>query len=120
MAIINSTILSVNGDTAKVIKQWANMTFSGSDVGDNLEIPEYADRSVQVIGTPGAGGTVIIEGSNNGTDYAVLKDHLGNNLSFTAADIRSIDQIVRFIRPRVTGGDGTTSFTVIVLVRRLS
>jgi hypothetical protein len=108
-------------DKANLIT-WANMPYDAGDiaVGEELTMTGSPDRSVQVVGTFGTGGTCVIEGSNNGVNWTVLKDHLANTLSFTAAGIQSIDQITRFIRPRVSGGDGTTSLTVIMHVRRLS
>jgi hypothetical protein len=90
------------------------------DSGAPFPIPGFADRSVQVVGTFGAGGTVLIEGSNDGTNYATLKDPQGVALSITAASINEILQIVKFIRPRVSAGDGTTSLTVILLARKPS
>ena len=78
----------------------------------------FADRSVQITGTFGTGGTVLIEGSNDGTNYATLNDPQGVAISKTAAGIFEISQIVKFIRPRVSAGDGTTSITVTLLAQR--
>jgi len=102
------------------LSQWASMTNTGADVGAPLECFGEADRSVQITGTFGVGGTLIIEGSNDGTNYATLKDHLGVALSLTAAGIYSVDQITRYLRPRVSAGDGTTSLTVTALSRRVA
>lgn len=114
----SNTDLSNYQDKGQVF-QWTPMTFSGSDVGIPISNFSGADRSVQVEGTFGATPGVVIEGSNDGTNYETLNDHLGNALTFTAKGIKSIDQICRFVRPRVTGGDGTTSLTVTILTRRI-
>ena len=121
MATITPTTTNLNdafnrGHTT----QWTPLTFTGLDAGAPLTQFGEADRSVQVTGTFGAGGTVIIEGSNDGVNYAPLKDHLGVALSLTAAGIYSIDQIVANLRPRISAGDGTTSLTVTVLGRRVA
>lgn len=80
---------------------------------------QLADKSVQVKGTFGAGGTLLIEGSNDdGTTWATLNDSRGETtgaLSFTAADLRTILENCQLIRPRVSAGDGTTSLTCIVV-----
>ena len=108
-------------DKATLIS-WENMVYDALDInfGEELTMTGSADRSVQVVGTFGAGGTCVIEGSNDGVNWSTLKDHLANVLSFTATGIQSIDQITRFIRPRVTSGDVTTNISVHMHVRRLA
>ena len=73
---------------------------------------QLPNKSVQVKGTFGAGGTIIMEGSNDGgTTYAVVQDWQGAAISFTAAGAKPIATNMSLLRPRVTGGDGTTSLT---------
>lgn len=80
---------------------------------------DFADRSVQVLGTFGAGGTVVFEGSNDdGTTYATLDDNTGTALSLTAAKLKAIATLAHKMRPRVTAGDGTTALTVVCFIRR--
>lgn len=101
-------------------KTWV-YTFSNlanGDTGEPIEMPSCADRSIQVVGTFGSGGNLRIEGSNDGTNYAVLTDPQGNNLNITSAKIEQAMEVVRYMRPNVTAGDGTTSLTVIILARR--
>jgi hypothetical protein len=124
MAVIAPTFTRVEDfkDDAHVIT-WTPLTQSGLDSGTPIKMPGSADRCVQVLGTFGAGGSVRIEGSNvpNPTvdaDYTVLTDPQGNALDLTAARIEQITEIPLWIRPRVTAGDGTTSLTVRLLVRR--
>jgi len=119
MATITFSISTIStfGDHGHVMT-WTPMTFSGTDVGISIEMPGSSDRSVQVTGTFGTGGSVRIEGSNDGTNYAVLTDPQGNALDITTAKIESIMELTRYIRPRVTAGDGTTSLTISMLVKR--
>lgn len=98
-----------------VIATWPAMALG--DDGQPIELANFADRSVQVIGEFGVGGSVRIEGSINGTDYAVLTDPQGNNLDITTAKIEAITELVRWIRPVVTAGDGSTSLTVTMLLK---
>ena len=98
-----------------VIATWANM--QNGDDGQPIELANFADRSVQVFGTLGAGGNVRIEGSIDGTNYAPLTDPQGNALDINTAKIEAIIELVRWIRPVVTAGDGSTSLTVTMLLK---
>jgi len=108
------TIQIVSGGSAKVIS-WVGLANGQS--GDSVEDSLWADRSVQVTGTFGAGGSVTIEGSNDGTNWASLTDPQGNNLSFSTSKIETVIEMVRFIRPNITNGDGTTSLNIVLFQR---
>lgn len=88
----------------------------GSD-GGAITWLTYTDRSVQVFGTFG-GASVVIEGSNNGTDWATLTDPQGNDLTVSAAKIEQVLEVCLYLRPRISGGDGTTSLSVVVVARK--
>ena len=120
MAVIAQAVTDLSNfhDKGQIIV-WTPLTQSGLDTGAPATNFSGADRSVQVEGTFGTGGTCIIEGSNDGVNYETLNDHLGNALSITAKGIKSVDQIVRYLRPRISAGDGTTSLTVTLLTRRI-
>lgn len=96
--------------------QWTPLL--NGDSGAPYGMPGFADRAVQIGGTFGVGGTVLIEGSIDGTNYITLNDPQGVAISKTAAALVEIAQIVKFIRPRVSAGDGTTSITVTLVARR--
>ena len=98
-----------------VVATWPSM-LNGDD-GQPIELANFADRSVQVHGTFGVGGMVVIEGSLDGENYATLTDPQGNALAFSSAKIEAISELARWIRPRVTNGDGTTSLTVTMLLK---
>lgn len=84
-----------------------------SDVSETLQ-GEAAPRSVQVFGTFGLLGAVVVEGSNDdGQNWAALTDVNGNALSFTAAGIKTFNAPVGKVRARVSAGDGNTSLTVL-------
>lgn len=111
------TKLSTYGDQAMVVA-WSGLTYTTTDLGSAFENPGWADRSIQVTGTFGTGGSVRIQGSNDGTNWAVLTDPQGNDLNITTAKIEQVSEITRYIRPLITAGDGTTSLVVTMLVRR--
>ena len=88
------------------------------DTGAPVYAPDFADRSFQLTGTFGVGGSVNIEGSLDGTNYAVLRDPQGVALTLTAASLKAVLESVLWIRPNVTAGDGTTSLIVTLYGRR--
>lgn len=111
---LTTSRLQTFGDDAH-IASWAVMTTAIA--GDPLELVGSADRSVQVAGTFN-GATVVLEGSNDGTNYVTLKDVFGNAISLTAAGLRQVAEITRYVRPSASGGGGSQSVTVTMLARR--
>lgn len=76
-------------------------------------------RSAQVLGTFGAGGTIVWEGSlDGGTTWATLNDLGGTALSHTSAALKGVREDAPLIRPNVTAGDGTTSITAALAIRK--
>jgi hypothetical protein len=92
----------VNGDTGKPVPCWM-----------------YADKSIQVIGTFGSGGTCTIQGSNMDATptWATLVDPQGNALAITGAKTEAILENTYQIRPNVTAGDGSTDLDVYLLMK---
>lgn len=90
---------------------------ASGETGDALNAAEFADRSAQVRGTFG-GASLVIEGSNDGTNYETLHDPFGNLLSFSLNGIKAVMELTLYIRPRVVGGDGTTAIAVNIFTRR--
>jgi hypothetical protein len=95
---------------------WSGM--ANGDVGAPVRYHSHADRSVQVAGVFGTGGTVLIEGSVDEANFATLSDPQGIALSLTAAKVKAISEMTTVVRPRVSAGDGTTALTVTMIVRR--
>jgi hypothetical protein len=109
--------LQTVGDDCQIVT-WTGLLQSSSDDGSPFSSPGWADRSVQVTGNLGTGGSVRIEGSNDGTNYVPLTDPQGNALDITSLKIESISELCAYIRPRITAGDGSTNLNVILLARR--
>ena len=99
-----------------LVAQWTPM--QNGDVGGAFSCAEYTDKSVQVFGTFGSGGSVTLQGSNDGTHWVALSDPQGNVIAITAAGIKMIEEATFFIRPAVTAGDGTTSITCLAMVKK--
>jgi hypothetical protein len=109
---LQSNLVEFNG---VIVRRWSNMALN--DSGAPFSLARYTDKTVQVTGTFGSGGTVVIEASLDGTNYETLKTVFGADLSFTAGGIQTITEVPVYLRPRITAGDGTTSITVTILVR---
>ena len=120
MAVRVGVVTTINDyeNSANLIT-WSGLLFSSLDTGDPYEVPGFSDRTVQFSGTFGVSGAVQIEGSNDGTNYIILTDPQGNNITKTAASIEAVTELPRFIRPRVTAGDGTTNLIASLFMKRV-
>lgn len=103
------------GDGTAILITYQGLTQTDTNPAP-FELVELADRCVQVVGTFNA-GTVVIEGSNNGTDWEVLTDPQGNLLTKTAKFIEQILELPRYMRPRVSAGTGVDVNALFVLRR---
>ena len=107
--------------TGVLIYTWSGVV-QGSTLDPVNPFGGFADRSVQIAGTPGAGLTIDVQGSNerlNGTQWAGLRNPgvVRLNTLFTTAllgngDIQQILEATQQIRIVVTGGDGSTALTI--------
>ena len=116
MATVTATGPGYVVDAATYV--WTPLTTTNAD-GSPAGVIASGDRTVQVQGTFGTGGTLVVEGTLDGSTWYTLRDPQGTSLSFTAAGLKAISENVLQVRPRVTGGDGTTSLTAIISVRRI-
>lgn len=71
--------------------------------------------SVQVAGTFG-GGTVVMQQSNDGTNWSTIKDRSGNDVSVTAAGMAEYSVASRYVRPAVTSG-ASVSVDITLIMR---
>lgn len=117
MATISNSVDRVKawGEDSHVIT-WAAM--GNADTGVAIEMPGSSDRSVQFSGTFGT-ATVVLQGSNDGTNWVTLTDPQGNAISKTAASIEMIAELTRYIRPVTSGGGGGVSINVAVLLKKV-
>jgi hypothetical protein len=90
----------------------ATWTMGNADVGTAIELPEAAEKSVQTSGTF-ASATVILQGSNDGTNWNTLTDPQGNAISFTAAGLEAVTEHTRYVRPSSSGGAGAAVVVVV-------
>jgi hypothetical protein len=118
MATIQPTFdRSVSKDGSVVAITWPTMTNAGTDVGAAIQLASF-EKTFHAYGTFGAGGNVIVEGSNDGTNFNALSNRQGTAMNFTAAAMNTSQDKPIWVRPRVTAGDGTTSVSVTVACHR--
>jgi hypothetical protein len=101
------------------VRTWTPLTTTNSD-GDPISYASNGMGGVtfQVNGTFGSGGTVLVEGSNNGINWYTLSDQANSPVSFSAAGLKTVRDQPLFMRPRVSAGDGTTSITVVAALQK--
>ncbi len=105
-----------HGQTGVITYTWA---MDDADTGIAVASAHLSDKDLQVIGTTWDSATLVIEGSNDGgTTYRTLKPaDTGDvtTLSFTSGTpSETILNNSVLIRPRTTGGQGTTDLTVLI------
>jgi hypothetical protein len=116
MAVVNYTKISNLPRGVQGVK-WIGL--GNGDTGQPFECVSWPDKSIQVLGTFGAGGNCRMEGSNMDSDtptWATLNDPQGAALDITAASIEAVLEHSLKVRPNITAGDGTTSLDVYLIM----
>lgn len=118
MATVNNSLEVIETNDDSVLKiTWEAITTT-NDVGNWIKIPDYPDKTVQIVGNFGTGGILDIEGSNDGTNAAILTDTRGNSITKTAAYLGSMAENPLYIRPKLSAGTGAVDLDIIVIARR--
>lgn len=99
---------------------WAGM--ANADTGSPVPCTDASGPWLATLlsGTLGAGGNVRWEGSvDGGTTWFTLNDDAGAPLNMTALNTNKlVKERPTMVRPNVTAGDGTTSLTAVLVLRR--
>ena len=114
MASIAGTVVDVspNGDGSCYQVIWTPVT--SADTPLPVSFPKHNDRSIQVAGTFDS-STTVVQGSNDGTNYAGLFDPSSTAISITTAKIKAVLENTVWIKPVVSGGGGSQSLTISML-----
>lgn len=116
MATIQAQKSSIDSSFSNyVITRWPDLALG--DTGAAVLCPPIGDRTAQVHGTFGVAGSVRLLGSLDGVNYAPLTDPQGNTLDFVQGKLEAIMELVPYIKPEITGGDGTTALTVTICIK---
>lgn len=112
-------VKKTSGQDPDVVYLWETIV-QGSLDGAAIEVPGYADRSVQVTGNFSGPATLTMQGSNDGgTTWASLTDPQGNAIAFTAAGLKQIMELTKEVRPLASGEDGSTDLDVTLYAKRV-
>lgn len=114
MAVQAVTPLSVGTQ----VNMYTSAAMANGDTTTPLQITDFADKTVQFDGTFGAGGSVSLEGSNDGTNWFVIKDPSSTAITKTAAGISAVLEHPLQVRGHATAGDGTTAIVMRLMARR--
>jgi hypothetical protein len=109
---------------------WAGLL--NGDTGSPFVCPDKSDKTIQVFGTFGAGGNMRVEGTDmqaydtssgggaaaaSAPTYFTLTDPTQTALNMTGAGGKEVLENPNAVRPNITGGDGTTNLTVVMVIR---
>ena len=99
------------------VATWESAALNDADqAGLPVSPPALANGAVvQAIGAFGNDGSVTLQGSNDGTNWATLLDIGANAITFTAAGIKQLTVIPRFIRVLQTEGEAAVTDVDIIL-----
>lgn len=104
----------INAEDGRVIYAWAGLLNgdSGTPAGVQGKAVEY---TLIVTGTFGVGGSVALQGSNDGSTFFAMEDVTGSTIAATTNKMWRISHMPRQIKPVVTAGDGTTVLGVNIV-----
>lgn len=126
MAVIDFRFLGLNLTTIQNIV-WEGL--SGSDTGLPFTLAAHSDKTVHVYGTF-SGGSLVLQGSNDpranpdhpdhsSADWQTLVDPSGSSISVSQNDVVQILDNTLYVRPLVSGGDGSTDLNVSVVGKKV-
>lgn len=122
MAIIADTGVPPAGWAGENVIFTKHVLAAVNDTTNPVMLPAHSDISVQVFGSLST-STVTIQGSNetsSPSNWSTLNDSRGetNGATFTAADLRQINESPVWIRATLTAGTDTNITVCIKAVRR--
>jgi hypothetical protein len=111
-----ATVRTTYPEAEIIVADWTGPLANG-EAGNANRLARFTTKSAHATGTFGVGGSVAIEGSNDGDNwFALTKDDASTAIALTAASPGAgILENTLYIRPRVTAGDGTTALRVIIV-----
>lgn len=99
---------NVNG---VITLEWGSL--GPGEAGDHVQSAHFSDKTVQVSGTL-SGASVIIEGSNDGTNWYPCSDLQGDLINIVSPGLTLVAENPLYIRPNVSGGGG--GFGIVVTI----
>lgn len=111
---VRAAVLTGPTNDAVLTVAWTGLL--NGDTGAPVEIAKYPDKTIQVVGDFGTGGTITMEGSNDGgTTWGVLHDPQGADFAIQNNEPQVIAESPLQLRPDVSAGNGSTDLDVYVV-----
>ena len=114
MAVAAITVAQVGTQ----VNMYTSAAMANGDTTAAIECTDFADKTVQFDGTFGSGGSASLEGSNDNSNWFVLKDPSLTAITKTAKGMSAVLEHPRYIRGHTTAGDGTTAIVMRLMARR--
>jgi len=120
MAEILFTEIKTNEFPMVRVFKWEHLTET-NNLGQPIQLPRFAEKTIQVYGTWGSSGSVKIEGSllPESPSWIGLADPQGNDLTLTASKMEQILENIYQVRPNVIAGTGVDLTVVILAVKTI-
>jgi hypothetical protein len=119
---VRTSARSTPVDVLARVDSWSGLTQATLDTGAAVSVADAVEIMVMLAsGTLGVGGTVVWEGSLDGTNWFALSSRIGTPAAISQTALLTPNMVQErpiFVRPRVTGGDGTTTLVASVLTKR--
>lgn len=104
-------------DGSLILVSWLNLNATNW-LGAAVPLPQHSDATIQFNGAFN-GATVLLEGSNDGTNFKTLTDAGGTATSYTAAALKQVTERPLFVRPNANTSVGVaTDLSAVMLLRR--
>ena len=121
MADVIPQVTNESNDGSVFTIVWGPLTTTdraGSMIGrtGGLSVPRLSDKTIHFTGNFGAGSPLLtLQGSNDGINWLPLTDSQGTAITYGAAALEAVIENPLYIRPSLSGGDGTTSVTATLV-----
>lgn len=93
--------------------KWTTLATGETATTHTLENTTGLLGAFQAFGTWG-GATVVLQGSNDGTNWVTLKDPTGTDISLTANGAFEFATAMLYVRPSISGGTGDDVDVIVV------
>lgn len=110
MAISITHITGRSGKYAQI--EWKGLNSLETE-GEAYDLKEFVDNQVTIQNTFST-GTLTLQGSPDNVNWYTLKDTQGNDIIATANSTFLIGSVLKYIRPSLSGADGSDNIDVII------
>lgn len=115
MATVQPTVTNVSDDVVTFSWNLTTANVDGAPVG--AQHANFADRAFSATGTWGT-ATLQWQGSNDGTNWFMLNDPFGVDLTLSANGMFAVAELPLYMRPMLTVAGSGATITVIMVGRK--